>query len=250
MSALADAEIVAALEWLGHPELAVVAMGKLGGGELNVSSDIDLVFVRPAGLERAVHPLVLDGEDDRHLRLLGQRGRDGRLGVVGDRVGRALAEGHDLQQADLPLLQRLRANPVVRGCRMIKSAHELKLMQAANDIMLASLRYAAQRTREGMKPADIDAFIAGLILRWRIRRFNWASMDKMQAFDAVAEESNKLLKRFAIYDETMWLYWPSRIEMPTIYPLAGGLFAVVDWIKPRRFCRASTSRSAGAVAAR
>jgi len=49
MSALAEAEIAAALDWLGRPELAVVAMGKLGGGELNVSSDIDLVFLRPRG---------------------------------------------------------------------------------------------------------------------------------------------------------------------------------------------------------
>ena len=42
---------------------------------------------------------------------------------------------------------------------MIKSPAELALMQAANDIMLASLRYAGQRTREGMTPADIDAMI-------------------------------------------------------------------------------------------
>ena len=49
MSALAEAEIAAALDWLGQPGLAVVAMGKLGGGELNVSSDIDLVFLRPRG---------------------------------------------------------------------------------------------------------------------------------------------------------------------------------------------------------
>ena len=43
---------------------------------------------------------------------------------------------------------------------MIKSPAELALMQAANDIMLASLRYAADRTREGMVPADVDALIA------------------------------------------------------------------------------------------
>ena len=47
MSELADATIGAALEWLGERELIVVAMGKLGGYELNVSSDIDLVFVHP-----------------------------------------------------------------------------------------------------------------------------------------------------------------------------------------------------------
>ena len=60
----------------------------------------------------------------------------------------------------LPGMRDVSANPVVRGCRMIKSPHELKLMQAANDIMLASLRYAAARTKEGMTPADIDALIA------------------------------------------------------------------------------------------
>ena len=43
---------------------------------------------------------------------------------------------------------------------MIKSAAELALMQAANDIMLAALRYAGERTRAGMVPADMDAMIA------------------------------------------------------------------------------------------
>jgi len=54
------------------------------------------------------------------------------------------------------------ANPVVRAQRMIKSPTELALMQAANDIMLVSLRYAGERTREGMTPADIDAMIAAV----------------------------------------------------------------------------------------
>ncbi len=35
-------------------------------------------------------------------------------------------------------------------------------MQAANDIMLASLRYAGERTRVGMTPAEIDAMIASV----------------------------------------------------------------------------------------
>ena len=46
-SELAERAIRAALDWLGDAEFIVVAMGKLGGRELNVSSDIDLVFVHP-----------------------------------------------------------------------------------------------------------------------------------------------------------------------------------------------------------
>jgi Xaa-Pro dipeptidase len=52
------------------------------------------------------------------------------------------------------------ANPVVRAQRMIKSPAELALMQAAADITAASLRYAGERTREGMTAAEIDAMIA------------------------------------------------------------------------------------------
>jgi glutamate-ammonia-ligase adenylyltransferase len=63
MSDLAELEIAAALEWTGARELVVVAMGKLGGRELNVSSDVDLIFVHPDGadaqaLERAGKKLI------------------------------------------------------------------------------------------------------------------------------------------------------------------------------------------------
>jgi glutamate-ammonia-ligase adenylyltransferase len=63
MSRLAELSVAACLAWLREPGLIVVAMGKLGGGELNVSSDIDLVFVHPeAGaperLERAGRKLI------------------------------------------------------------------------------------------------------------------------------------------------------------------------------------------------
>ncbi len=53
MSALAEVAIGEALAFLeprvegARPELTVVGMGKLGGGELNVSSDVDLVFLYP-----------------------------------------------------------------------------------------------------------------------------------------------------------------------------------------------------------
>jgi [glutamine synthetase] adenylyltransferase / [glutamine synthetase]-adenylyl-L-tyrosine phosphorylase len=48
MTDLAELAISAAL---GDKELIVIGMGKLGGRELNVSSDIDLVFVHPGGMD-------------------------------------------------------------------------------------------------------------------------------------------------------------------------------------------------------
>ncbi|MBV8032276.1 MAG: bifunctional [glutamate--ammonia ligase]-adenylyl-L-tyrosine phosphorylase/[glutamate--ammonia-ligase] adenylyltransferase [Betaproteobacteria bacterium] len=51
MSELAALALRASLAHLRCEALAVVGMGKLGGGELNVSSDIDLVFVHPGTVE-------------------------------------------------------------------------------------------------------------------------------------------------------------------------------------------------------
>lgn len=66
----------------------------------------------------------------------------------------------DRLKQQLPGLRAVSANPVVRGTRMIKTAAELALMQAAADITVAALRYAWQRTRAGMTPAEADAMIA------------------------------------------------------------------------------------------
>src|ERR1041384_4689571 len=71
MSELAELSIAAALQ---EKALIVVAMGKLGGRELNVSSDIDLVFVHTGGLddqERWEHA------GRRLIRLLGSVTEDG-----------------------------------------------------------------------------------------------------------------------------------------------------------------------------
>jgi len=73
MTDLAEVSITAALEWLSAPELVVVGMGKLGGRELNVSSDIDLVFLhsRPEVAERLETPAR------RLIRLLADVTEDG-----------------------------------------------------------------------------------------------------------------------------------------------------------------------------
>ncbi|WP_428680019.1 M24 family metallopeptidase [Sphingopyxis sp.] len=49
--------------------------------------------------------------------------------------------------------------PVVRGCRMHKSAAEIALMQIASDITLAAYRHTAPRVEAGMTPADIGAIM-------------------------------------------------------------------------------------------
>ncbi|MBM3367456.1 MAG: bifunctional [glutamate--ammonia ligase]-adenylyl-L-tyrosine phosphorylase/[glutamate--ammonia-ligase] adenylyltransferase [Betaproteobacteria bacterium] len=89
MSELSDQAIRCALDWCGRPDLVVVAMGKLGGRELNVSSDIDLVFLHPEDgdqvkLERAGRKLIsllqdIDGDGyvfrvDMRLRPYGGSG--------------------------------------------------------------------------------------------------------------------------------------------------------------------------------
>ena len=59
----------------------------------------------------------------------------------------------------LPAARIVSANPVVRGCRMIKTPAELALMQAATDITIAAFRWTYPRIREGMTPGDIGALM-------------------------------------------------------------------------------------------
>ena len=120
-------------------------------------------FERPSVAESLSVPAEIRtwNEDEEPLKLVADFLRE--RGVASAQVGFEETDRFfilDRLRQQLPGMRDVSANPVVRGCRMIKSAHELELMQAANDIMLASLRYAAARTKEGMTPADIDALIA------------------------------------------------------------------------------------------
>ncbi len=51
------------------------------------------------------------------------------------------------------------ANPVVRGCRMIKTPAEIALMQAATDVTLAAYRWTYARVEKGMTGPDISALM-------------------------------------------------------------------------------------------
>ncbi|MEA3081633.1 MAG: Xaa-Pro dipeptidase [Sphingomonadales bacterium] len=118
-------------------------------------------FEKPSVAESLSIPAEIRtwNEDEEPLKLVADFLRGQRARTVGfEETDRYFIL--DRLEQQLPAVRVVSANPVVRGCRMIKSSAELALMQAANNIMLASLRYAGTRTREGMAPADIDAIIA------------------------------------------------------------------------------------------
>ncbi|MBO9623124.1 MAG: aminopeptidase P family protein [Sphingomonas sp.] len=56
-------------------------------------------------------------------------------------------------------LQVVSANPVVRGCRMIKTPAEIALMQLATDVTIAAYRWVHPRVQKGMTQHDVSALM-------------------------------------------------------------------------------------------
>jgi Xaa-Pro dipeptidase len=77
------------------------------------------------------------------------RDRGAGTGHIGmeERIRFFIADG---VRKELPQATIVDAVPVTAGCRMIKSAHEIALMQRANDVTLAAYRAAFATLHEGM----------------------------------------------------------------------------------------------------
>lgn len=88
---------------------------------------------------------------------LRERGLSGRVFGIEETVRFFAVDG---LRAQLPDLRIVSADRVVRGCRMIKTAAELALMQAAADITIAAYRWTWPRIEVGMTPADIGALMS------------------------------------------------------------------------------------------
>jgi Xaa-Pro dipeptidase len=73
-----------------------------------------------------------------------------RLFIV-ERVARASGDARKAVPAD----------DLVRACRMFKSAAELALMQAANNVTIAALRHTRGRIEPGMQGSDILSIVVG-----------------------------------------------------------------------------------------
>jgi Xaa-Pro dipeptidase len=61
---------------------------------------------------------------------------------------------------EAPALEAVSATPVTAGCRMIKSAAEIALLQRANDITIEAYKAALATLREGMSQRDLSANIS------------------------------------------------------------------------------------------
>ncbi|MEW6981298.1 M24 family metallopeptidase [Colwelliaceae bacterium 6471] len=83
--------------------------------------------------------------------------------------------------ASLPNMQHVSAEPVTRGCRMYKSAHELQLMHKANEITLTAYAHVWSKLEVGMSQQDVKGLMqkaqsqlggSGI---WNMALFNQAS---------------------------------------------------------------------------
>ena len=145
------------VEWWRSERLTAAVLTR--EGELTIVTPF---FEEPSVRESLGVPadVLTWNEDENPLRFvadwLAKRGLvKGRIGVE-ETVRYFAVDG--LQKA-MPDARVVNGAPVVRGCRMIKSAAELALMQVANDITIAAYRHTAPRIEAGMTPADIGAIM-------------------------------------------------------------------------------------------
>jgi Xaa-Pro aminopeptidase len=66
---------------------------------------------------------------------------------------------HGVQQA-APRFTVVSGNAITRGCRMYKSANELALMQAANNVTLAAYRHVYDSIEAGMTPSEVSSLMS------------------------------------------------------------------------------------------
>ena len=133
----------------------------------------DLAYISPAFEEerareqtRFSNDVRVWQEDESPYELVAGILRDrgiatGKVGIE-ERVRFFIADGihHAAPQLELVL-----ATPVTAGCRMIKSAAEIALMQHANDITLAAQKAAFATMREGMTQAELAQTVAAATRR-------------------------------------------------------------------------------------
>ncbi|HET9811300.1 MAG TPA: Xaa-Pro peptidase family protein [Sphingomicrobium sp.] len=119
-------------------------------------------FERPSVEESLAIPAEFRtwNEDEDPLRFVADFLKE--RGVAAQPIGFEESDRYfifDHLSKQLPSLKAVSANPVVRGCRMIKSPAEIALMQAATEITVRAMRHAGERAALGMIPRDFSKAI-------------------------------------------------------------------------------------------
>ena len=122
--------------------------------------------------------------------ILKDRGATGRVGVE-ERLRYFIYSGVKKELAGTDFVD---AEPVTAGCRMIKSATELALMQKASDITIAAFRAAFATFREGMTQDDLRANIAAAHRALGATGSAGVSFGKFTAFPHGSIEPQKLVE--------------------------------------------------------
>ena len=130
-----------------------------------------------------------DGEFSRIAQALRDRGvATGRVGLE-ERTRFALFDG---LRKHAPALEFTSGDPVTAGCRMIKSAAELALLQRANEITLAAYRAALSHLREGLTQHELSAYVAAAYQALGVRGEAMAIFGKYTAYPHGSIQPQKL----------------------------------------------------------
>jgi len=249
LSALADGLVEAALEVaaseLGEapsrrapltPGFAVLALGKLGGGELNFSSDVDLVYVhRDAGpgassdaraqaLGRQLTAVLADTTEEGHVYRVDLRLRpEGRAGSISHSLT-AAAEYYRWRGATWERLALLKARPVA-GDRAVArellqrarpfvwgqpfgpdAVEEVLRHKRESDRRLAARQLQARHVklgRGGIREIELVAQVlqvrAGGSLRGPRARGTLAALEALQKKGALAAAQQRRLARAYVF---------------------------------------------------
>ncbi len=124
----------------------------------------ELAWVTPGFEEARARELIKFGTDVRAWQedespyrviagILRDRGTAATIGIE-ERLRFFIYDG---VRQELPSVKFVSATPVTAGCRMIKSAAEIALMQRANDITLAAIGTTLRALKEGMTNQEVGA---------------------------------------------------------------------------------------------
>ena len=166
LSDLADACLVAALEQEGGIPFAVVGMGKLGGRELNYSSDIDVMFVHDMDpteaervaerLMRAIGEVTPEGQAFRIDAGLRPEGKSGPLA----RSLQSFAEYYERWSSPWEhqalIKARVSAGDATVGEALIDMTRSLAFPKELADESLAEIRHLKARMEKERIPRGVD----------------------------------------------------------------------------------------------